>query len=321
MRVGMLRFSSLIGICAIALAGCKGVPSAPAPAEIAQVAAPSASRLVDEAGVYGEYFPGAAGPAVLLFGGSEGGLGKGARADAAALNAAGFSVLQIAFYRAPGQPENLELVPLETFDLALDWLETQPGVDAARIGIMGTSKGGEAALIAASRHPELAVVVAGVPSSAAWQGINWTRDARVPEASWSLGGAPYPALPYGEWDNATGLYSLYANGLKALGDHPDAVIRVETIGGPVLLVCGEVDALWPSCEMSRQVKVRSEAMGGPEVTVLAYPEGGHGVVGVPDPAFDPATSVPDDFGGTGASNEAARADSWPRIVAFFRDAL
>ena len=282
------------------------------------------SQPVSAPGVTGIYFP-AKGttprPAILLFGGSEGGLGEGTQRDAALLQAAGFSVLQISFYRGEGQPQNLERVPLETFDAGLAWLKAQPDVDAARIGMMGSSKGGEAALIVASRHPELAAIVAGVPSSVSWQGINWARDGRVPEASWSLRGAPYPALPYGEWDNATGLYSLYANGLKNAGAHPEAVIAVEKIGAPVLLICGGMDQLWPSCPMSEQLKARAAAQGGPDVHLLAYPEGGHAVVGAPAAAFDAATSQLGVYGGTAEANQAARADSWPKVVAFFEGVL
>ena len=37
---------------------------------------------------------------------------------------------------------------LELFDKGLDWLKTQPGIDPARIAVMGASKGAEAALAA-----------------------------------------------------------------------------------------------------------------------------------------------------------------------------
>ena len=58
-------------------------------------------------------------------------------------------------------------MPLELFDRALGWLKAQEEVDGARLAIVGGSKGAEAALIVASRHPELRAVVAGMPSSVA----------------------------------------------------------------------------------------------------------------------------------------------------------
>ena len=304
-----------------ALAACTSSPPVVLP-PVSEALVEPESRLVNSAGLIGEYFPAKAkGPAILFMGGSEGGLGEAARRDAVGLQAAGFSVLQISFYKGPGQPENLEMIPLETFDTANDWLKAQPEVDAARLGILGTSKGAEAALIVATRHPDLKAVVANVPSSMSWQGINWARDGRIPAASWSLGGVAVPALPYGAWDDSLGLISLYANGLKAVADHLDAVIRVETIKAPILLVCGEADTLWPSCEMSRQIASRAEAVGGPRVKLLAFKDAGHAVAGQPVENFDPATSKLGALGGTAEGNQLARQTSWPDVVAFFKSEL
>lgn len=314
----------LAALMSMLAAACVGRGPAPADVPAEAAAMPAVSLAVNEAGVIGEFFPagqGGRGPAILLFGGSEGGLGKGARRSAAALQASGFNVLQIAFFKAPGQPDNLELVPLETFDNALVWLKSRAEVDAARIGIIGTSKGGEAALIVAARHPDISAVVANVPSSVSWQGINWARDGRVPEASWSLAGEAVPALPYGAWDNALGIYGLYSNGLKAVADYPDTVIRAEDIMGRILLICGEQDTLWPSCEMSRQVQARVAAAGGREVRLLAYDNAGHEASGLPIEDFDAVTADLGSLGGTPEGNQAARVDSWPRVVAFFRETL
>lgn len=264
----------------------------------------------------------APGPAILMVGGSEGGLSQGVALDAEALRAEGFSVLQISFYRFEGQEQNLEMVPLERFDQALDWLLARDEVDAGRVGIFGTSKGAEAALIVASRRPEIEAVVAIVPSNVSWAGINWDFDGRVPETSWSLDGEPYPALPYGDFDYETGLYSLYANGLKAVGEHEEAVIAVEESDAPMLLICGGSDALWPSCPMAEAVEARAEAMGGPEVTVFAYPDAGHGAGGLPSEALDPETAdAPLDWGGTRRTNRAAQEDNWPKTVEFLKEAL
>ena len=88
-----------------------------------------------------------------------------------ALQAEGFTVLLLSYFRGPGQNPNAELVPLEYFATALAWLRRQPEVDSARVGIVGVSKGAEAALVVAVRHPELKAVVAALPSSVVWPGI------------------------------------------------------------------------------------------------------------------------------------------------------
>ncbi|WP_018149105.1 acyl-CoA thioester hydrolase/BAAT C-terminal domain-containing protein [Henriciella marina] len=309
------------------LSSCQSAPGTPmSAAQAARAAIPDEVIGLREPGLIAHFYPAtttdAPGPAILIFGGSEGGLSEGVARDAEALRAEGFSVLQMSFYRFEGQEQNFEMVPLERFDRALDWLLARGEVDAGRIGIFGTSKGAEAALIAASRRPEIAAVVAIVPSSVSWTGINWDFDGRAPEASWSLNGEPYPALPYGAFDYETGLYSLYANGLKAVGEHEEAVIAVEESEAPMLLICGGLDALWPSCPMAEAIGARAEAMGGPEVTVLAYPEAGHGAGGLPSETLDPETAdEPLDWGGTRRSNRAAQQDNWPKTVEFLKETL
>lgn len=275
-------------------------------------------QRVNQRGIFANYFParsGQRGPAVLLLGGSEGGIGRLITKDALDLQRRGVSVLTPGYFAVPRQPKHLVGVPLETFDRALAWLRSRPDVDPARVSIMGTSKGAEAALLVATRHPELGAVVAGVPSSVVWPGINY-RTFRA-GSSWTLHGRPLPMLPYGRLRPSFFLGhvdTVYTGGLRHLRDHPASVIPVERIGAPVLLVCGEDDKLWPSCEMARQVQARAYQRGGPRVTVLAFADAGHESVGAP---LDPKSSEfrqLSRWGGSTRGNNAARAASWSKVV-------
>ncbi|MBN8807426.1 MAG: alpha/beta hydrolase fold domain-containing protein [Sphingomonas sp.] len=283
----------------------------------AQMTAPGPGGIqIEQQGVIGNWYAPAVGqvmPAILLLGGSEGGLSSGTDRMAQALHTAGFAVLQLAYYRAPGQSDALALIPLETFDHALHWIAHQPGVDAKRIGMVGGSKGAEAALLVAARHPEVRAVVAGMPSSVAWPGINWTGIEN--RASWTAAGNPVPTLPYG-MPGPNGVLDVYANGLKSLAAHAAARIQVERIAGKVLLVCGEKDKLWPSCPMAQQIRARQ-----PRAQVLAYADAGHAVFGVPLAPDSPALPSLAQLGGTAAGNQAARIDGWPRVIAFLHAAL
>jgi dienelactone hydrolase len=282
-------------------------------------------RRVMEAGVLGNYYPAAgleSGPGILLLGGSEGGLGSGGAAKARALQAAGFSVLHLSYFRGPGQSRVLENAPLETFDRALAWLARQPTVDASRLGVVGSSKGAEAALLIATRHPELRAVVAGMPSSVVWPGVDWEYGFGSGKgSSWSAGGQPLDYLPYGDFNFNTGIRSRYDSGLAQLAHYPGAIIPIERARSPVLLICGEADALWPSCRMSRQVAARASELGGPEVKVLVYRDAGHGVFGAPVPTGDPkrgSLGSLGSMGGSPAGNAAAREDAWPKVITFLR---
>ncbi len=315
-------FSSALVLAGVALVGCAGVTTP----DVA-VGASSVDMIeLREPGLFANYFPAAVsepGPAIILLGGSEGGLNPASAREARLLRDEGFSVLQLSFYKSPGQPDNLEMIPLETFDRGLDWLAARAEVDPRRVGIFGTSKGAEAALITAVRHPdEISAIVAVVPSSVSWQGINWDFDGRPPEASWSLDGMPFPALPYGDWDEATGLYSLYANGLEGVDAHKDAIIRIEETEAPVLLICGGADTLWPSCPMSDALIARAQTFGGPKIDLLAYPEAGHGAGGAPSLTFDPARAGEAlSYGGTRGASQSAREDGWPKTLAFLKASL
>ncbi len=259
-------------------------------------------------------------PAVIVLGGSEGGLGPYAAWEAWLLAAHGFAALQVSYFDGPGQSHRLAGIPLEYFKTAIDWLQHQPIVDPSRIGIMGASRGGEAALLTASHYPEIKAVVAGAPSSVVWPGIagNFTPPA------FTLTGHPLPFLTPRTESGFTSVYDLFAKGLAALDQHPDAIIPVENINGPVMLVCGEQDRLWPSCPMAHQVETRLKAAHFKfDVQLLACPDAGHRAFG---PQLFDAASVanagrPDPLGGSVAGNAAARRESWPRALAFLDAAL
>lgn len=275
-------------------------------------------RLPD---LVGNYYPGAGEgrrPAILLLGGSEGGLGAAADGQARLLSKEGFTVIALAYYRLPGQPQRFELIPLETFTRAINWLKAHDEVDPTRLAIMGTSKGAEAALLIASRRSDIGAVVAAVPSQVAWQGFDWSF-APVNTSSWSEGGKPIPYLPIKTvgWNG-----DIYGPSLTEAAKHPESAIPVERIAGPVLLLCGEDDKLWPSCPMARAVKARRDgAAGALETTLLAYPDAGHFGVGPQLPAGADVPAMITMFGGSQEGNVAARADGWPRTITFLKQVL
>jgi dienelactone hydrolase len=259
-------------------------------------------------------------PAIIELGGSEGGMGAGAAKDARLIAKHGYVVLQVAYFDMPGLPKELGLIPLEYFKSAIDYLRALPDVDRDRIGIEGTSVGGEVALAVAAHYPEIKAVVAAVPSSVVWPGISHT--SPNPPSTFTLAGQPLPDLPYGLTGSFKGVYALYADGLRNLDQHPDAVIPVERINGPVMLVCGKADTLWPSCPMSEQVAARLTSKGFKQkVKLLEYPDAGHAVFGPPANPASPNYKNLGSLGGSADGVNAARQDDWPRALAFMDEAL
>lgn len=289
-----------------------------------EVSAPGPTGVrVDGGALFGNYHP-AAGegphPAVLLLGGSEGGLSRGVQQMALALQREGFSVLQLGYFGVPGTPDSLQRIPLEVFDRGLAWLSAQPGVDARRLAVVGASKGAEAALLTATRHAGLRAVVAGMPTSVVWSGIDWRRGGQSRRSSWTSRGIELVTMPFSPWRPADGVISVYRS-IEDPTRHEmaeRAAIPIERVRAAVLLVCGEAETMWPACPMSRALATRAARRGGPPVEVLAYREAGHLVFGPPVPRGHPFHDRLALYGGTIDGNAAARADSWPRVVAFLR---
>jgi uncharacterized protein len=309
-----------IAILAPALAIAETPPRSPptVPAIVVGDPGPDGVRI-DRDGVFANFFAAkrqGKRPAILFLGGSEGGLGAGGGGPIKALTAEGYDVLYLCYFGCAGTPAQLANVPLEEFDRALAFLRAQPDVDAKRIAVVGGSKGAEAALLVASRDPRLKAVVAGMPSSVAWPGVV---NSLIMQPSWTAAGAAVPFLPYAFASYAKrGVFGLYNDALPTLPQHPDAVIPVERIRGPILLVCGEADSLWPSCPMADEISARLSANGRPAASVLRYKDAGHQVFGVP-------VENPHDWlgslGGSADGNAAARADGWPKVLAFLKAAL
>ncbi len=318
------RWKILIGICGslVALVGFGAVyifTANPPPAEIVN-AGPTGEK-VNKDGVFGNFFPAMADkprPAILVLGGSEGGLSTDVSRQARALQEVGYNALHLAYHNAPGKPGKLKNIPVEDFINALDWLKAQDSVDADQIGIIGYSKGAEAALLIATRYSGIRAVVAGMPSSVFWDGMS-------PEnfivsngsSSWSEGGEPIASLPYGLPEDDVGMLSVFNKGLARVDEFPNAVIPIERYDGALLMVCGEIDNLWPSCQMAKDIEARARNKNGPPVTLLRYPEAGHGVMGIAADEKDPSIRIFAQMGGTAKANISARRDSWSKILLFF----
>jgi dienelactone hydrolase len=316
----MKSLSAIVLGVAVAAAGTASAQPPPASAPAAAAVAPGQPVQIRENGLIGVWYPPAPGarrPAVLVLGGSEGGIAGGYYLGQK-LAAEGYAVFGPAYFGMEGLPRNLQDIPLEYFTRAIDWLRAQPGVDRDRIAVYGVSKGGELALLVASRHPEIKAVIAGVPSHVVWQGINysdWT-----PHSSWDENGQQAPFVPYDLSATFTSVLDLYQRSLKSVDAHKDAIIPVERINGPVLLITGQADALWPSTEMANRVMARLDANGfKPLHTHLSYPDAGH-MAAVP-PSDDPRTRVVGQFGGTPEGNAKAQADMWKEVLAFLDRSL
>ena len=216
---------------------------------------------------------------ILLLGGSEG--GKPDKHLAEFFASAGFPVLTLAYFKLDGLPESLEMVPLEYFDKPIAWLGGNEKIKRGGVVVVGASVGGELALLLASTKPEINGVIALAPSSVVWQGLPkqfWpTPPAR---SSWSIQGKPAPYVPFDsagyDFKDPLAIYNLYKRSLTQKEAVEKATIEVEKIRGPLLLLSGRDDKLWPSTEMSAAIcdRLKDKAFKHTYEHV-AYDDAGH----------------------------------------------
>ncbi|MBJ7484467.1 acyl-CoA thioester hydrolase/BAAT C-terminal domain-containing protein [Brevundimonas sp.] len=304
----------------LALATAPALAQTPTTPPAVTPTATPATEVIRRSDLVAEYFaadPAKASPgAVIVLGGSEGGL-TGSRGLARKLAAEGFAAIAVSYFGEVGQSPKLNEIAIEPVDAALAWLTARPEIHGP-VAVMGVSKGAELALLTASRNPAIKAVVVGVPSSVVWAGIDQT--GGPVGSSWTAQGQPLPYVPYDFSKGFTSIFNLYADSLPAAP--AEAEIPVEAIAGPILMISGDADTLWPSSAMANRIEVRLRERGfAHPVTNIVYPGAGHAVFGTPVRADAPGHSGALVVGGTIEGLVAARADGWPRVLAFLRQAL
>ena len=273
-------------------------------------------------------------PVVITLSGSGGGLSEGGAALYASHGFAGFA---LAYFNYADLPDDLVEIPLEYFETAFAWLQGQPRLDSDRIAVSGTSRGGELVLLLGATFPEVKAVIAYVPSGIVHGGIARS-GVRGASPAWTFRGkaVPYmqprpeklsaepPLTPEGQPIPLTPRF------LRGLEDEEAAVraeIPVERINGPVLLISGKDDAMWPSERLAEIARRRLAEHHFPHpYQHLAYAGAGH-MIGTP---YQPTTVLASShpltgelfaYGGTPKAYAAAREDSWREVLKVLDAAL
>ncbi len=307
------------------------------------------SRVVCEQGLYATLFtpPGdGPHPGLLVLGGSSGGLPA---LQAQMFASHGYAALALAYFRYEDLPAQLVSIPLEYFQTALEWMQDQQNIQRDRIGVYGISKGGELALLLGATFPQIRAVVGIVPSAVVWKGLssfetNGFGVGNGPQAgsgsSWSLHGQDLPFVPFKvseEFAQAMrkalqehtpiGLTPLHRYSLAQAdaASVDQAAIRVEQTRGPILLVSGQDDQLWPSSLLSDMVIARlAQHQFAYPYRHLTYPGAGH-LITIP---YQPTTintggmtAFTMAFGGNAVSRAAAVQDAWTQVLAFLTQYL
>ena len=289
-------------------------------------------RDIAESGIVGTLFtPGGGGPVVVVLAGSGGGLMD---RRAALFAAHGYTALALGYFGVPGLPDHISATPLEYFETALNWVRRNLAPAGGFVALSGVSRGGELALLLAATFPNLvSAVIAYVPSPFTHGVLNAGRPGENRHSpAWLYRGTPLPVL---SGANRTANWDLFDQAppprrqtpaFETALDDADAVARslipLHRIAGPVLLISGEDDALWPSTRFAGIAEQHLRAAGHRfAVRHVSYPEAGHTI----DYPFRPTTvlarphavsGIMVAYGGTVEGNARASEASWREVLRF-----
>ncbi len=256
---------------------------------------------------------------VIALGGSECG-DSTARSVAIELASRGYAVLALPYCASSrseqpieGLPTAFAEIPIDSLEIARDWLRDRIDIRDEAIALWGVSKGAELALAAAERIEGFAVIVAIVPSDVIWQG--WGVEETTSSFSWRGEALPYvPYLGMGEEFSRLGrgqparIRTAHDAGRLANPERvPPARIAVEQIDEPVMVIGGDRDRTWDSGDMARNIaEARDEA--GLETVIIVDTEAGHYLAGDAFAPLDPAQA-------------RVRAEAFPAMLRFLDEHL
>lgn len=273
--------------------------------------------------------------AVIVLGGSEG--GDSMNHVASMFASRGYVAASVAYFKAPGLQPTLVDVPVETVGHALETLDARADVKKDDIGILGGSRGGELALLAASTYPQIKAVAAIVPSPYAYMGLG---AYDIPTGcAWTYAGKPLPCIPpdgpagqkIGEEFQMhqpivlTPLYDASRNDDATVTKQ--ATFALQKIDGPVLCLAGKDDQMWNSqahCDFTMQyLRLHHHPHKDREIV---YPNAGHTFISAVHGPSSAVTQISNGgvtmaFGGTRDGDAAAATDAWKQIWSFFAAAL
>lgn len=298
------------------------------------------TKEINENGVYGNlYYPklGKNLPTVIVVSGSGGGI-EFSNSFGKPLAEKGFAVLALPYWKYRDLPKNLSEIPLEYFYKAISILKNEAVVDSTKLGIIGFSRGGELALLLASKTKDIKTVVALSAGAYVAPNIDFRNWWKL-KSAWTENNEELPFLPKeraveeGNWQKVFEQIKLGRNRdsllveFEAIKNHSDfekSALKVEKISGSVLLISGGQDMTWASEAMSDYIIERLHKKQFNNFNAhLNYPLAGHDFITL---GFDNEITEPELIekyveneyppGGTIDNNLNAGKYSWEQLLLF-----
>lgn len=276
------------------------------------------------------HLPGPPNPGVLLLGGTE---GRTLDHAGSLLAAQGYTVLTQAYFGVEDRPAALTDVELDDVDAAIGLLLASEHTRGGEVAIVGASRGAEAALQVAADNAAVGALVAVAPTALRHPGVSPSYTDYT-QPAWLRDGEPLGFNPASmrvrDWAGFVGR-AITRRPLRQVGAFRSqlrdpvkverARIPVERIRGPLLMISGDEDQLWPSTQFAGMIAARlaSEGREGSVRDVRLAGVGHFAAFPYNIPTLPPmlrlrptrAFSV--DFGGNAAAHARASWSTWDQI--------
>ena len=168
----------------------------------------------------------------------------------------GYAFLAVGYFGAIGTSALLEKIALEDVHNAIKEATNNSKVNGEKIAIIGGSRGADLALLLGSYYEDINCIVGLVASNAVFPG----NTNHFTTSSWTFEGKELPFVPVNKeavpFLMKRDLRGTFETMLKDTIAEKKALIKVEKIKGPILLLSATNDEVAPTTPMSNKIIAR-----------------------------------------------------------------
>ena len=195
-------------------------------------------------------------PLIVGLGGSEGGNAWAStywQKTREEFLAKGYAFLAIGYFGCKGTPQILDKIAIDEVYQAIAQAKTKSKINAAKIAVLGGSRGADLALLLGSYYKDISAVVGMSSSHAVFPG----HTQEFSTSCWTFNGKELPFVPVNEaavpFLMKRDLRGAFEAMLKDTAAEQKALIKVENINGPILLLSATKDEIIPAVAMGHKM--------------------------------------------------------------------
>lgn len=187
----------------------------------------------------------------------------------------GYAFLAIGYFGGKGTPDKLEKIAIEDVHYAIEVAKKNKKINKQKIAIIGGSRGADLALLLGSYYDDIKGVVAIVASNVTFPG----NTNHFTTSTWTYQNKELPFVPV----NDEAVPYLMKNDLRGTFEamlqdriaEEKALINIEKINGPILLISATKDEISPSTPMAEKMITRLKTYNFKHKYEHIAIEGGH----------------------------------------------